>query len=90
MRPDPCFVYILGTVGLDDQSKMRTYVGWSNDLDQRISKHNKGTGAKSTRGWQWQLLYAEIFFSRGAAMSREWHLKRDKNFRRVLLNNWIS
>ena len=89
MKPSACFVYILGTISSDDRSNMRTYVGWSNNLDMRISKHNNGTGAKSTRGWQWELLYAEKFFLRGDAMSREWYLKRDRKFRRALLKNWV-
>jgi putative endonuclease len=85
LNPKPCFVYILGTV---DRSDIRTYVGWSNDLDHRLAKHNAGTGAKSTRGFKWQLLYAESFLTRSDAMSREWHLKRDRRFRKALANNW--
>jgi putative endonuclease len=77
----PCFVYILGTVDSPDQ---RTYVGWTNDLEKRIGRHNSGNGAKSTRGRQWVLLYAESYRTRGEAMSREWHLKRDRGFRKAL------
>jgi len=84
-----CFVYVLGTIGSDDKRKTRTYVGWTNDLDMRITKHNNGTGAKSTRGWQWELLYAEKYLLRGDAMSREWYLKRDRKFKRELLRNWV-
>ena len=90
MRSNSCFVYVIGTTGVADQISRRTYVGWSNDLDMRISKHNKGKGAKSTRGRQWELLYVEKFFTRGDAMSREWHLKRDRKFRRSLLKNWAT
>ncbi|HEY2033123.1 MAG TPA: GIY-YIG nuclease family protein [Rhizomicrobium sp.] len=72
-----CYVYILGSGRL-------TYVGWTVDLDARLKQHNAGTGAKSTRGRQWQILYAERHQTRSAAMSREWHLKRDKAFRREL------
>jgi len=90
LKPRPCFVYVLGSLVSGDQSGMSTYVGWSNNLEARISKHNKGTGAKFTRGRQWQLLYVEIFFSRGEAMSREWNLKRDKKFRKTLLQNWFD
>src|SRR5579863_5393683 len=70
-----CFVYVLGSCGLDGY---RTYVGWTNDLDRRIARHNAGTGARSTRGRVWFLLYAEHHASREAAMSREWYLKRDR------------
>ncbi|MBC8338483.1 MAG: GIY-YIG nuclease family protein [Rhodospirillales bacterium] len=76
-----CFVYILGSEG---KGGPRTYVGWTNDLDKRLAAHNTGAGAKSTRGRQWRLLYAERFATRGEAMSREWHLKRDRAFRKVL------
>ena len=62
----------------------RTYVGWTLDLDRRLSEHNAGTGAKSTRGRCWQLIYAEKLETRAAAMSREWHLKRDRRLRRQL------
>jgi putative endonuclease len=75
------FVYVLGTRRKDDQ---RTYVGWTTDLDRRLQKHNAGTGAKTTRGRTWVLLYSECCESKSAAMSREWHLKRDRKFRAVL------
>jgi putative endonuclease len=75
------FVYVLGSIGIDGY---RTYVGWTNDLERRITRHNAGTGARSTRGRVWFLLYAERHETREAAMSREWHLKRDRRFRRRL------
>src|SRR5271166_4865105 len=77
-----CFVYVLGSRGTDGY---RTYVGWTNDLDRRLARHNAGTGARSTRGRVWFLLYAERHLSREEAMSREWHLKRDRAFRKRLL-----
>ncbi|MBT3989228.1 MAG: GIY-YIG nuclease family protein [Rhodospirillaceae bacterium] len=85
LKPKPCFVYVLGSCGHPD---IRTYVGWSNDLEQRLARHNAGTGAKSTRGREWQLLYAESYLTRGDAMSREWHLKRDRKFRKTLAESW--
>jgi putative endonuclease len=76
-----CFVYILGS---DGKGGYRTYVGWTTDLDKRLNAHNSGTGARSTRGRQWVLLYAERYALRGEAMSREWYLKRDRKFRKSL------
>ena len=76
-----CFVYILGS---DSKCGVRTYVGWTTDLEKRLAAHNTGAGAKSTRGRQWRLLYAERFATRGDAMSREWHLKRERAFRKAL------
>ena len=77
-----CFVYVLGSCGVDGY---RTYVGWTNDLERRIARHNAGTGARSTRGRVWFLLYAERHDSREEAMSREWYLKRNRRFRKRLM-----
>jgi putative endonuclease len=76
-----CYVYVLGSHG---SGGWKTYVGWSTDIDKRLATHNAGDGARSTRGRTWELLYAEKFKTRGAAMSREWHLKRDRKFRKTL------
>ncbi|HBV00509.1 GIY-YIG nuclease family protein, partial [Thalassospira lucentensis] len=45
---------------------------------------NSGKGAKTTRGRQWDLVYVERFRTFGQAMSREWHLKRDRKLRKML------
>lgn len=76
-----CFVYILGSCGSD---RHRTYVGWTNDLARRLARHNAGKGARSTRGRAWVVLYSERHATRSQAMSREWHLKRDRLFRKQL------
>jgi len=77
-----CFVYVLGSE--DGTTGYRTYVGWTTDLDARLATHNAGKGARSTRGRQWVLIYAERYNTRGEAMSREWRLKRDRRFRRAV------
>jgi len=77
-----CFVYVLGSTGKGGQ---RTYVGWTLDIDRRLAQHNAGVGARSTRGRRWKLIHVEKYASRRAAMSREWHLKRDRKFRKQLL-----
>ena len=76
-----CFVYILGSRRGRD---CRTYVGWTLDLERRLAQHNDGKGAKSTRGRNWILLYAECHATRGEAMRREWHLKRARKLRQAL------
>jgi putative endonuclease len=77
------YVYVLGSWR---DGKWRTYVGWTTDMDARLDAHNAGKGAKSTRGRDWILLYAEKYRTRREAMSREWHLKRDRAFRKALLS----
>jgi putative endonuclease len=72
---------VLGCAGT---KRHLTYVGWSNDVARRLAAHNAGKGARSTRGRTWILLYCEECASRRHAMSREWHLKRDRKFRKHL------
>ena len=76
-----CFVYVLGT---STKTRYLTYVGWTNDVVRRLVKHNAGKGARTTRGRAWVLLHSERFATRREAMSREWHLKRDRKFRKTL------
>lgn len=77
------FVYVLGSC---HKGRYISYVGWTNDVTQRLAKHNNGTGARTTRGRVWTLLHTEPFKTRNEAMSREWHLKRDRSFRKKLMD----
>ena len=79
---EDCFVYVLGSAG---PRRYLTYVGWTLDLDRRLAQHNAGTGARSTRGRSWVLIHCERYATRQQAMSREWHLKRDRAFRKSLV-----
>jgi putative endonuclease len=82
-----CFVYVIAARG---RGAVRTYVGWTTDLERRLARHNAGTGAKFTRGRRWVLLYAERHADKREAMRREWHLKRDRTFRAALRAVWLS
>jgi putative endonuclease len=84
--PIASFVYVIGTL---TPSGFKTYVGWTVNPGRRLERHNAGTGAKSTRGQQWEFLYIERYPTRAAAMSREWHLKRDHRFRRKIADDCL-
>lgn len=75
------YVYVLGTFA---KNRHLTYVGWTSDIARRLAQHNAGKGARTTRGRVWVLLHSECFETRQEAMSREWHLKRDRTFRKTL------
>lgn len=77
----PCFVYILGSYSANG---LQTYVGWTTNLERRLNEHNAGSGARSTRGRKWRLLYSERAEDRSSAQSREWRLKQDRGFRKSL------
>lgn len=53
------------------------YIGWTNDLEKRVTAHNAGKGAKYTLSRRpVELVYYEAFQTKQEAMSREWHLKQ--------------
>lgn len=53
------------------------YTGYTVDLNRRIETHNKGLGAKYTRGrLPVELVYKENCSSKGQAMKRERDIKR--------------
>ena len=79
------YVYLIKTLkGLRNKS----YVGYTNNLVQRIFKHNSNIGAKSTKGYKWELVYKKRFFSKQKALSFEYKLKKDKKERLKLLNDF--
>ena len=63
----------------------KTYVGYTNNVVNRLEKHNTNKGAKSTKGYKWLLIYSKKFKSKNEAMSFEYKLKNDKNLRKELL-----
>ena len=78
------FVYILKCVS---SVKKRTYVGYTNDLKNRLNKHNSNKGAKYTRGNKWIIIYKKKFLSKYEAMSYEYKLKHDRKKRLEIYNN---
>jgi putative endonuclease len=53
------------------------YCGVTNDLEARLEKHRKGTGAKYTRGrGPFKLLRSERHPSKSAALKREIAIKK--------------
>ena len=68
----------------------KTYVGYTNDIENRLKKHNTNKGAKSTKGYKWLLIYYKKFKSKNKAMSFEYKLKKDKLLRKEILNKTIK
>jgi len=67
----------------------KTYVGYSNDVNSRLLKHNSNMGAKSTKGYKWLLIYTKKFKSKNEAMSFEYKLKKNKTERKKILKNFV-
>ena len=79
------FVYLIKTTkGYINKS----YVGYTNNILKRLDKHNSNLGAKSTKGYKWELIYKKKFYSKNAALSFEYKLKKDKNERAKIINDF--
>ena len=48
------FAYLLKSVSVGTK---KTYAGYSVDVEKRLIQHNSNTGAKSTRGYKWKIVY---------------------------------
>ena len=62
------------------------YTGYTTDLQRRVEEHNRGVGAKYTRGrGPVELLYSEEYESRSQAQSREYQLKQYSRQEKIAL-----
>jgi putative endonuclease len=67
----------------------KSYVGYTNNLEKRLEKHNSNKGAKSTKGYKWLLIYNKKFKSKSEAMSYEYKLKKNRVKRKEILEKFI-
>lgn len=82
-QTDPAGNYFVYIVRCRDGS---LYTGTARDLDSRIGKHNKGTGAKYTRSRRpVALVYFETVEGRGAGLKREAEIKRLTRAQKLVL-----
>ena len=75
------FVYVIGSY---QSSKLTTYVGYTNNLKNRLILHNTGRGAKFTRGRDWKIIYSEKYNTKNEALSREYYIKKNRKFRNFI------
>ena len=79
------FVYLIGNY---KNSRLITYVGYTNNLKKRLALHNCGKGAKFTRGRSWKLLYSEKCKTKREAILREYYIKKNRKFRDSIKNKF--
>ena len=72
------FVYLILS---RNKQKTLSYVGYTNDIIGRINKHNSNIGAKSTKGYKWELVYKKRFYLKKKALSFEYKLKNNRKER---------
>ena len=70
--------------------RFTSYVGYTNNLENRLKKHNEGKGAKSTRGKKWLLIYSKKFKNKKDAMKYEYFLKNNRKLRLNIKQDFLS
>jgi len=72
------FVYLIVN---RNKQKITSYVGYTNNLNERLKKHNTSKGAKFTRGRKWILAYSRKYISKSKALKEEYKLKKNYKLR---------
>ena len=68
------FIYILYSHSIDQY-----YIGYTEDLNDRLFRHNN-SGSKATKKTNdWKLIYTESFTSKTEAIKREIEIKKKKS-----------
>jgi putative endonuclease len=67
------YVYILRSV-----TSGKLYTGQTDNLERRISAHNKGLSRYTSQRGPWKLIYSEEFRTRTEALIKEKFLKTGK------------
>ena len=79
------FTYLLKSIS---PGVNKTYAGYSKNPKKRLLEHNSNTGARSTRGYKWKIIYQKKFNTKSEAMSYEHKLKKDKLLRKKIINKF--
>ena len=77
------FVYLIVS---ETHVRKLSYVGYTNNLINRIKLHNSSKGAKFTKGNNWKLIYYRTYNSKIKAMKEEYKLKKNYKLRKQIKN----
>ena len=73
-------------IGSKVKNKTISYVGYTNNLKNRLNLHNASKGAKFTKGRKWKLIYYKKYKSKSEAMKYEYKLKKNYILRNKIKN----
>ena len=79
-----CYVYFLYST-----KRCKFYVGISNDIEDRLHRHNNGESLSTKSGKPWKLLHKIVCENKSAAMLLEAKIKK-RGISRYLSDNSIN
>ena len=80
------YVYMLKS----QNSNPVTYVGYTNNIKNRLNLHNNNKGAKFTKGRKWKIIFKKIFKTKSKALKYEYFLKKNKILRDSIKSKYIK
>ena len=80
-------VYIILTKKIN---RYVSYVGYTNNLKNRLILHNSSKGAKFTKGNKWYLIYKKSYSSKSIAMREEYKLKKNYKLRLAIKKKYLE
>ena len=81
------YVYIL--INLNKKSNP-TYVGYTNNIVNRLKLHNTSKGAKFTRGRIWNIIYKKGYCNKSIAMQNEYKIKHNLKLRAKIKSDYLN
>ena len=81
------YVYMLLSL---NTKKYFSYVGYSLDPEKRLILHNKGMGAKFTRGKKWRIIFKKKLLNKNDALKFEYSLKKNLKLRKKIKERYIN
>ena len=67
-----------------------SYVGYTNNLKNRVLLHNSSKGAKFTKGKHWKLIYSKKYPDKSIAMKEEYKLKNNYKLRKKIKSKFFN
>ena len=81
------YVYIL--INYNKKSNP-TYVGYTNNISNRLKLHNTSKGAKFTRGRIWNIIYKKGYRNKSIAMQNEYKIKHNLKLRAKIKSDYLN
>ena len=81
------FVYMLIS---KVNNRFISYVGYTNNLKNRVILHNNSKGAKFTKGKHWKLIYSKKYPDKSIAMKEEYNLKNNYKLRNKIKSKFFN
>ena len=67
-----------------------SYVGYTNNLKNRVLLHNSSKGAKFTKGKHWKLIHSKKYPTKSIAMKEEYKLKNNYKLRNRIKSKFFN